>query len=84
MANSQEVILTQDAYLGDGGNYYASGYLSSENQDDETGPTVKVTWAAVEGAEEMDDESDRCDWDKPCSIWHYRLGDITTVCDIRS
>ena len=82
-SKNYEIVLTQDAYLGDHGDYHASGYLASENEDEETGPTVKVTWAALEGAEEMDDESSRCDWSKPESIVHYRLGDITEMSTVK-
>lgn len=78
-----EVILAQDPYLGDNGDYRASGYLASENEDNETGPTVNVTWSALEGTEDMDDESSRCDWKKPESIVHYRLGDITKKSVVR-
>ena len=79
-----EIVLEQEAYLGDNGDYHAAGYLASEDADDETGPTVKVTWSTLEGAEEMDDESGRCDWAKAASIMHFRLGDITEMSTIRS
>lgn len=79
-----EVVLTQDVYLGDNGDYCASGYLTTEKQDNETGPTVRVTWSAFDGAEEMDDESSRCDWANPVSIEHFRIGDITHNAAVRN
>jgi hypothetical protein len=79
-----QIMLTQDAYLGDGGDYHAAGYLVSENEADETAATVMVTWAALEGSEEMDDESSRCNWSKPASILHCRLGDLTEIAEIKN
>lgn len=71
------VHLCQQAYM-DGTNenpiYRASGYLASENPDDETGPTVTVTWACENY--EAENEEDCCDWDNPESIVHYSLGEF--------
>jgi hypothetical protein len=70
------VCLTQDPYIIEGG-YKAVGYLDGEDRSDETCPTVTVVWALVDGWEDRDDESDCCDWGRPASVTHCRLGDIT-------
>lgn len=71
------VNLCQQAYM-DGTNenpyYRAAGYLASENPEDETGPTVSVTWDCTNY--DAEEESDCCDWDAPESIVHYALGDL--------
>jgi hypothetical protein len=77
LKNGLHVVLTQDAYLTNGADgsavYEAAGYLSSENPDDETGPTTKVIWDSL-GAEESEDDAD---WDSPSGVSHYARGDIS-------
>lgn len=75
LADGTHVRLIQQAY---NDNYdgqpawFASGYLSTEDADDETGPTVKVRWDSL-GAEEAEDDAD---WGSPVSINHYSRGDL--------
>lgn len=78
---SNHVKLIQQPYRDTAG-YVAAGYLCSETPDDETGPTVTVTWAIIEGNEALDDESSACDWGSPLSVNHYRYGDITDRVDV--
>jgi hypothetical protein len=49
--------------------FRAAGYLSTDDQDEETGPTVTVRWYG--------DDQDAIAWDKPDAVEHYSLGDIT-------
>jgi len=76
LADGRHVRLIQDAYndnASDGSAaWFAAGYLSTENEDDETGPTVKVCWAALGS----DDAESDADWDSPESITHYSLGEL--------
>lgn len=79
LEDGTHVRLVQQAYsdnTGDGtAAWFASGYLSTENADDETGPTVKVMWAS-KGAEESEDDAD---WDSPESVIHYARGELATA-----
>ena len=75
LADGRVVRLIQDAYSSNYGNeaaWFASGYLTTENPDDETGPTVKVRWASL-GAEEAEDDAN---WYEPESVMHYALGEL--------
>lgn len=77
LADGTHIRLTQDAYLDNGPNgeavYKASGYLSTEKEGDETGPTVMVFWDTDGTAE---DSADDCDWDNPSSARHYSIGNL--------
>ena len=79
LENGDFVRLIQDAYLDNDINgdaaYFASGYLLSEDEDDETGPTVKVIWEIYEGFD-GDDESGACDWDSPVVVRHFSRGEL--------
>lgn len=76
LADGRHVRLIQPAYNDNdcAGNpaWFAAGYLSDENEDDETGPTVTVTWASLGAAEPEDD----ADWLSPASIMHYVRGEL--------
>lgn len=78
LADGSHVRLIQQAY---NDNYhgepawFASGYLSTEDADDETGPTVKVRWGSL-GSEEAEDDAD---WDNPESITHYERGELVAA-----
>ena len=78
LADGSHVRLIQQAYndnkSGRAG-FYASGYLSTEDEDDETGPTVQVFWASL-GNDEAEDDAD---WDNPESITHYQLGELSAA-----
>lgn len=78
LADGSHVRLTQQAY-NDNHNgspaWFASGYLSTESAEDETGPTVKVRWDSL-GADEPEDDAD---WDSPAAITHYSLGELTAA-----
>jgi hypothetical protein len=74
LADGSFVRLTQQAYANDQG-WEASGYLSTENEEEETGPTVRVSWDSL-GAEESEDDAD---WDNPSSIYHYNRGDLVAA-----
>ena len=77
LADGRVVHLIQQAYndnASDGSAaWFASGYLSTETPEDETGPTVKVCWASL-GADEAEDDAD---WANPDSVTHYSLGELT-------
>jgi hypothetical protein len=79
LADGSFVRLIQQAYndnLASGAaGWIARGYLSTENEADETGPTVTVTWTSL-GAENAEDDAD---WSNPESINHYTLGELTTA-----
>lgn len=68
-----KVKLVQDPYLSDNSDWVAAGYLSTEDPEDETGPTCKVYWTS---SNVFKDELSEPDWGKPSRLWHYRLGDI--------
>lgn len=75
LADGRFVRLIQQAYNDNYGSepaWFASGYLSTEDADEESGPTVKVRWESL-GADEADDDAD---WDNPMSIEHYSLGEL--------
>lgn len=67
------VKLTQDPYLSGTSEWKASGYLTTENPDEETGPTTTVSWF---NSEVFTDEESQPDWSKPAACWHYKLGDV--------
>ena len=76
LPDGRVINLSQDAYCdndsdGDAA-WFASGYLSTEDPDDETGPTVNVCWMSL-GADEPEDDAD---WSRPISVTHYRLGNL--------
>lgn len=77
LTDGTHIRLVQDAYLDNGSSgeavYKAAGYLSTENEDDETGPTVMVFWD-TEGTAE--DSADDADWDNPSSATHYSVGQL--------
>lgn len=78
LADGRSVRLIQQAYndnLDGAPAWFASGYLSSENPEDETGPTVKVTWASL-GEDEAENDAD---WANPDSIKHYSLGELAAA-----
>lgn len=70
------VRLTQQAYADNNSHgeaaWFASGYLSTDIEDDETGPTVKVQWESL-GNENAEDDAN---WDAPVSATHYAIGDL--------
>lgn len=76
LADGRHVRLIQDAYNDNASDgtaaWFAAGYLSTENEEEETGPTVKVCWASL-GADESENDAD---WDHPASIMHYSLGEL--------
>ena len=78
LADGSHVRLIQQAYndnkSGNAG-WFAAGYLSTEDEDDETGPTVQVFWASL-GNDEAEDDAN---WANPDSITHYRLGELTAA-----
>ena len=51
--------------------YSAPAYFSTE--DFAHSATIEIIWDALNDDE---DESNRCNWDKPTSIIHYALGDL--------
>lgn len=60
--NGKTLTLTQDAYLDhDRHNLQLPVYRA--HAVDEDGNDYRVQWHVVDGWQEMDDESDRCDWD---------------------
>ncbi len=69
----RKVRLVQDPYLSDNSDWVAAGYLDTEDPDDETGPTCKVSWRSL--AVFKDEESEP-DWSTPSHCWHYKIGDI--------
>ena len=69
----RKVRPTQDPYLSDNSDWVAAGYLSTEDPEDETGPTCKVSWRSINVFENEDSEPD---WSKPDHCWHFRIGDI--------
>ena len=79
LADGRQVRLIQDAYNDNAFDgtaaWFASGYLSTEDEANETGPTVKVRWASL-GADESENDAD---WDNPDSITHYSLGELTAA-----
>lgn len=79
LADGRTVNLIQQAWNDNNAQgkaaWFADGYLSDENPDDETGPTVRVEWAS-KGAEEAEDDAD---WDCPVSIKHYAHGELTAA-----
>jgi len=75
--NGDVVIHDGDAYLADDGSYRADGYLLSEDPDDETGPTTRVFWECRNKGEPYSDPD--CDWQRPCSVSHYRRELATVV-----
>ena len=75
LADGRHVRLTQQAYndnYNGSAAWFAAGYLSTENADEETGPTVEVRWASL-GADEAEDDAD---WGSPDAIVHYSLGEL--------
>lgn len=76
LGNGVVVNLTQHAYNDNDSNghpaWFASGYLSTDIIDEQTGPTVKVCWESL-GASESDEDAD---WDNPSSIMHYSRGEL--------
>ena len=76
LADGSHVRLIQQAYSDNASDgspaWFAAGYLSTEDADDETGPTVKVCWASL-GNDEAEDDAD---WDHPASITHYSAGEL--------
>lgn len=52
--------------------WFARGYLSTENADDETGPTVEVRWESLDS----DDAETDADWDTPVAVTHYSRGEL--------
>jgi hypothetical protein len=79
LADGRSVRLIQQAYndnAADGSAaWFAAGYLSTETAEEETGPTVKVSWASL-GADEAEDDAD---WANPDSIKHYSLGELASA-----
>lgn len=79
LADGRCVVLAQQAYhdnAADGSAaWFASGYLGTEDAEDETGPTVKVRWDSI-GAEEAEDDAD---WGSPADITHYSEGDLVAA-----
>lgn len=68
------VNLIQQACIEDDGTgprWEAWGYLSTDVEDDETGPTVRVQWAPVD-----DEDAQEVDWARPISVWHYSRGEL--------
>jgi hypothetical protein len=76
LADGTHVRLIQQAYSDNDSNgdaaWFANGYLSTEDAEDETGPTVKVTWTSL-GNDEAEDDAD---WSAPKSAVHYSRGEL--------
>lgn len=79
LADGTHVRLIQNAYNDNASDgtaaWFASGYLSTEDEDDETGPTVTVMWDSL-GA---DDAENDADLDHPISIAHYSRGELAAA-----
>jgi hypothetical protein len=79
LADGRFVRLTQQAYVDNDAEgkavWFARGHLSTENMDEETGPTVTVIWDSL-GADEAEDDAN---WDEPRSINHYALGELVAT-----
>ncbi len=57
--------LTQDAYIdgpAEGTPYYRAMAIDQEGNE------YEVTWEVVENWEQIEDESEMCDWDSPASV----------------
>ena len=80
LKNGDFVRMLDQAYLDNDCNgdaaYFARGYLLSEDEDDESGATVKVMWEIYDDCECDGDESNACDWDSPVAVTHYAHGNL--------
>jgi hypothetical protein len=72
LTDGSHVRLTEPIYYIGDCVYAARGYLSTEDQATESGPTVTVCWEA----RGMDNEDEDADWGNPSSIEHCSLGDL--------
>jgi hypothetical protein len=65
-----EIIdITQQAYINQGGapaSVWYEAHATSRTRKDEDGELIgyKVFWSIKDGAEEIEDESEACDWDE--------------------